>query len=99
MAGTSLAIVREVSLEESEITNSVDQGHEVTTEIICRERRNSALVGSSPVKEVGDGVEGCGGGFEVFVERVCAATQKYVVDAVGFVAKQLWHVHIHRGGS
>ena len=79
MTGTSLAIAREVPLKETEIVNSVDQGHEVTTEVICRGGRDGALVGSGPIKEVGDGVEGCGGGFEVFVQRVRAATQEYEV--------------------
>ena len=80
MAGTSLIITREVALE-SEIVNSVNQGQEVTAEVICRGRRNGALVGSSPVKEIGDGIEGCGGGLKILVQGVHAATQEDVVNA------------------
>ena len=91
--------MREVSFKEPEVVNCIDQGYEMTAEIICERGRDRALIDSRPVKEVRDGIERCGGGLEVLVQGVCAAIQEDVVDAVRLVAKQLRHVHIHRGGT
>ena len=99
MTSTLLAITREVSLEETEIANCIDQGNEVTADIICERGRNVALINGCPIEEIRDGIERSGGGLEVLVHGVRAATQKDVVDAVRLVAQQLRHVHIHRGGS
>ena len=99
VTGPSLAVAGEVSLEEPEIAYCIDQGDQVTADLICKRRRDVALIDGCPVEEVRDGIEGCGGGFEVFIQGVHAVTQKDVVDAVRFVAKEFRHVHIHRGGS
>ena len=96
---TLLVVTREVTFEEPEIVNCIDQGDEVTADVICERGHNSALVNSSPVKEFGDGIERCSGGLEVLIHGVCAATQEDVVDAVRLVAKQFRHVHIHGGGT
>ena len=87
MTSTLLAITREIPFEEPEIANCIDQGDKVTADIICERGHDGALINGCPVEEVHDGIERCGGGLEVLVHGVRAATQEDVVDAVRFVAQ------------